>query len=241
MEQYIFLEECGSTNDYIREHLAELSDGAAVTAKLQTAGRGRRGHTWSANDGMLPLSILFRDPIERDTLTARVGLAVCEALESVCDNIPEVRIKWPNDIIISQKKVCGILCECSFFGDCACVICGIGVNISQDEDFFRENGLPNAGSLLSITGTAPERETVFRAVAERVKQRAAVPFAECLADFKARVLNIGRSVRIIGENGERAATAVDIAPNGFLVCEDESGRFEVGSGEVSVRGENGYI
>lgn len=240
MEQYIFLDECGSTNDYIREHLAELPDGAAVTAKLQTAGRGRRGHTWSANDGMLPLSILFRDPIERDTLTARVGLAVCEALESVC-NIPKARIKWPNDVIVAQKKVCGILCECSFVGDCACVICGIGVNLSQDEDFFRENDLPNGGSLLTITGTAPERETVFKAIAERVKQRADTPFAECLADFKSRVLNIGRTVRIIGESGERVADAVDIAPNGFLVCEDESGRFEVGSGEVSVRGENGYI
>lgn len=240
MEQYIYLDECSSTNDYIREHLDELSDGAAVTAKVQTAGRGRRGHTWSANDGMLPLSILFRNPIERDTLTVRVGLAVCEALESVC-NIPEARIKWPNDVIIAQKKVCGILCECSFVGDCACVICGIGVNISQGEDFFCENNLPNAGSLLSITGSAPERETVFRAISECVKQRVKVPFADSLADFKARVLNIGRTVRIIGENGERVAAAVDIAPNGFLICEDENGRFEVGSGEVSVRGENGYI
>ncbi|MGN0678095.1 MAG: biotin--[acetyl-CoA-carboxylase] ligase [Oscillospiraceae bacterium] len=240
MNSLIFLDECGSTNDYIREHLAELPDGAAVTARLQTAGRGRRGHTWSANDGMLPLSILFKNPIERDTLTARAGLAVCEALESVCI-LPEVSIKWPNDVIIAQKKVCGILCECSIMGDTACVICGIGVNVSQNEEFFRENNLPNGGSLLTITGTAPEREVLFRAIAERVKQRVETPFADCLGDFKARVLNIGRTVRIIGENRERTAVAVDIAPNGFLVCEDENGRFEVGSGEVSVRGENGYL
>lgn len=240
MESLIFLEECGSTNDYIREHLAELPDGAAVTAKLQTAGRGRHGHTWQADCGMLPISLLFKNPPERDTLTARAGLAVCEALESVC-KIPEVRIKWPNDIIIAQKKVCGILCECCLMGDTAFVICGIGVNVSQDERFFRENNLPNGGSIFTLTGSSPVRETLFRAIAEQVKKRVETPFADCLCEFRKLMLNIGKTVRIIGRDSEQTAVAVDIAPNGFLVCEDENGRFEVGSGEVSVRGENGYL
>lgn len=238
--EMVFLDECTSTNDYLRENLAQLADGTAVTAERQTEGRGRRGHTWSSNDGMLPLSILFRDPLERGTLTARAGIAVCEAIEDAC-GLSGVRIKWPNDVIVSHKKVCGILCECCHYGDIPYVICGIGVNVSQDEDFFRENGLPNGGSLLTITGRSPERTALFKAIAERVKRFAEIPLADCIGEYKARVLNLGRTVRIIGENGERCATAVDISPNGFLVCEDENGRFEVGSGEVSVRGEKGYI
>ncbi len=240
MSIMIFLDECTSTNDYLREHLIGLPDGAAVTTQRQTEGRGRHGHTWSSNDGMLPLSILFKEPLERETLTARAGLAVCEALETVCE-LPEVRVKWPNDIIIAQKKVCGILCECCHSGDTPFVICGIGVNISQDEEFFRENDLPNGGSLLTTSGNVPGRKALFKAIVESVKRRAEIPLADCIEEYKARVINLGRTVRIIGENGERVATAVDIAPNGFLVCEDDSGRFEVGSGEVSVRGENGYI
>lgn len=240
MSIMIFLDECTSTNDYLREHLVGLPDGAAVTTRIQTAGRGRHGHTWSADEGALPLSILFKDPPERETLTARVGLAVCEALESMCE-LSEVRVKWPNDIIIAQKKVCGILCECCHSGDTPFVICGIGVNISQDEEFFRENDLPNGGSLLTTSGIVPKRKALFKEIVESVKRRAEITLADCIEEYKSRVINLGRTVRIIGENGERTAAAVDIAPNGFLVCEDGSGRFEVGSGEVSVRGENGYI
>lgn len=240
MSSTIILDECTSTNDYIREHLAELCDGTVISAKLQTSGRGRRGHTWEADSGMLPISILLKNPIERDTVTARVGLAVSYALESVT-GIPEICIKWPNDIIISGKKVCGILCECSFFGDNACVICGIGVNVSQSEEFFRRRDLPNGASLFTLSGEIYERNTLIEAITDNVKRLAAVPFSQCITDFRSRVINIGRTVKLVENNSYRTAKAVDIAPNGFLVCEDESGRFEVGSGEVSVRGENGYI
>lgn len=234
------LEECTSTNDYMREHFAELPDGAVITAKLQTSGRGRRGHTWEADNGMLPISILMKNPIERDTITARVGLAVCYALENVT-GLSEIFIKWPNDIIIGDKKVCGILCECTFWGDCANVICGIGVNVSQSEEFFRRRDLPNGASLLALSGEIYERNTLIEAIAENVNRLASMSFSQCIADFRSRVINLGRTVRLVEKNGCRTAKAVDIAPNGFLICEDESGRFEVGSGEVSVRGANGYI
>lgn len=242
MENIICLVECTSTNDYIREHIAELSDGMAVTAMLQTSGRGRRGHTWLADGGMLPVSILLENTPECETLTARVGLAVCNALESVCKSqLPEIRIKWPNDIIIAGKKVCGILCEGLLIGDKPCVICGIGLNVSQSEDFFKFANLPNGASLAMLCGTVPEREVLLEAIVSSVKRFAAMPFADCLSDFRSRVLNIGKTVRLIENGKEHIATAVDIAPNGFLICEDENGRFAVGSGEVSVRGENGYL
>lgn len=239
MENVIFLDEVDSTNNYLKSRCAELSDGCVVTARIQTGGRGRRGHGWTTSEDMLPLSILLKDPPERENLTARVGLAVCEAIESLCGST--AAIKWPNDIIIGSRKVCGILCESVFVGDCPNVIVGIGVNVSQSAEFFAKAELPNAGSLLMLTGKAPERGELLERIAERVKIRAAAPFSDCYDEYKRRLINLNRQVRLISANVERTAVAVDVSPNGFLVCRDEVGEFEVSSGEVSVRGINGYL
>lgn len=245
MSKLIRLDAVDSTNSYIKARLSEMSDGDAVTAKRQTAGRGRRGHVWSASDGMLPLSILLRDPPDAETLTARAGLGVCHAIESFYESLPNILIKWPNDIIIDYHKVCGILCESVLFGDSLNVIVGIGVNVSQSADYFLGEGLPNAGSLLTLTGETPDRYALFTRIVEEVNAVVSKPFSECYDEFKSRLINLGRRVRIIGggkaDGGERIAAAEDVAPNGYLICRDENGVFEVGSGEVSVRGENGYL
>lgn len=241
MQNLIYLEEVDSTNNYLKAHCNELADGVAVTARIQTAGRGRRGHNWADDEGMLPLSVLLKNPADCDTLTARIGLAVCDSLGETLHNPPRICIKWPNDIIVAERKVCGILCESVFFGDCRNVICGIGINISQSEEFFRAKNLPHAGSLLSLTGQSPDRDGLFKSVVEAVKRRAAIPFADCYDEYKKRLANLGLSVRIISPNGERIAAAVDVSANGFLICRDESGEFEVSSGEVSVRGLDGYV
>lgn len=238
----IRLDEVDSTNNYIKAHLAELSNGDAVTAEHQTAGRGRRGHSWDDDSGMLPLSMLLKDPRDIETLTARAGLGVCNAIESFYSNSAAVSIKWPNDIIVDYHKVCGILCENVRFGDFVNVIIGIGVNISQSSEYFQGQGLPNAGSLSELLGFAPERDELLKKITEKVNEYSVKPFSGCLDEFRSRLINLGRSVRIIGTDGsERAAIAEDVAPNGYLICRDENGVFEVGSGEVSVRGKNGYI
>lgn len=239
MDNVIFLEETDSTNNYIKRRLSELPDGCVVTARVQTAGRGRRGHGWTSSEDMLPMSMLLKDPPERENITARVGIAVCEAIESLCP--AKAAIKWTNDIIVDFHKVCGILCESVFVGDCPNVIIGIGVNISQSAEFFANAGLPHAGSLLMLTGTAPERGELLEKIAERVKIRAAMPFSECYDEYKRRLINLNKQVRLISANGERVAVAVDVSPKGCLICRDESGEFEVSSGEVSVRGVDGYL
>lgn len=238
----IRLDTVNSTNSYVKARLADnqLADGDVVTARLQTAGRGRLGHAWAADEGMLPMSILLKNPPERETITARVGLGVCEALEELCGAC--AAIKWPNDIIIGSRKVCGILCESVSFGDnIANIIVGIGVNVSQTAEFFEREALPNAASLLMLTGKAQDRDELTEKIAERVKARAAASFAECYAEYKPRVINLDKAVRIISPNSEKTAQAIDISESGFLVCKDESGVFEVSSGEVSIRGVNGYF
>lgn len=241
MSNTIYLDEVDSTNSYLKRRCGELPNGCAVTARLQTAGRGRRGHDWAADEGMLPLSILLKDPPERDNLTARVGLAVCGAIGEICGNSLDISIKWPNDIIANSRKVCGILCESVFFGDCVNIIAGIGVNVSQNEAFFKAAELPHAASLLMLTGKAPDRDDLLNAIVGNVKKRAAMTFSECYDEYKARLLNLNKKVKIISPGGERIAVAENVTQNGFLICRDENGVFEVSSGEVSVRGTDGYL
>ncbi len=245
----IFLDEVDSTNNYLKAHCNKLSGETAVTALRQVAGKGRLGHSWEGCEEMLPLSILFKNPPEPENLSARAGLAVCEALEESLEKPLEkavskqfsAGIKWPNDIILENHKVCGILCESVRVGACLNVICGIGINIAQSENYFKQVGLPNGGSILSITGLSIDRNELFERVAERVIFRCAMPFHECFDEYKKRVLNIGREVRLIKNGAEKIAFAEDVSEQGFLICRDENGVFEVNSGEVSVRGKEGYI
>ncbi len=237
----IFLDETDSTNNYLKAHCNALPDETAVTALKQTAGKGRLGHSWEGSSEMLPLSILLKDPIEPENLSARTGLAVCEALENALSGNYRLGIKWPNDVILANHKVCGILCESVRFGDCLNIVCGIGINVSQSEDYFEQAGLPNGGSIFSLTGEILERDPLFKRIAGRVIFRSKTPFCECFDEYKSRVLNIGREVKIIRGNEEKAAFAESVSEKGYLVCRDENGVFTVNSGEVSVRGKDGYI
>lgn len=242
MENVIYLEEVDSTNDYLKRRCSELESGTSVTAKIQTAGKGRRGHSWTSCDEMLPMSILFKNPIDIGTLTARVGLGVCEAIEKYPGLDTPAMLKWPNDVIMENHKVCGILCESLRDGACTDVICGIGINISQTAEYFREAGLPNAASIMMISGTAPDKNELFDLVAENVKQRVSMPFSRCIEDYRSRIVNIGKQVRLIENNTEITAFAEDISNEGYLICRDKNNMlFEVSSGEVSVRGLDGYV
>ena len=237
----IFLDKVDSTNNYLKAHCNELSDQTTVTALRQVAGKGRLGHSWEGCEEMLPLSILLKNPTEPENLSARAGLAVCEALEEAVSGQFYAGLKWPNDIILENHKVCGILCESVRVGACLNVICGIGINISQSEDYFKHAGLPNGGSILSITGLSISRNELFERVAERVIFRCTMPFRKCFEEYRKRVLNIGREVKLIRNGAEKIAFAEDVSEQGFLICRDENGVFEVNSGEVSVRGKEGYI
>lgn len=241
MSRLITLERTDSTNSYIREHLAELSDGDTVIALTQTAGRGRRGHIWTADEGALAMSVLLRNPPYPAAVTLCAGVAVCEALEALSRDFPKAEIKWPNDVLIGGFKVCGILCESVVCGDKFDVICGIGVNLSQSRESFDAAGLPHAASVLQTAGIAPERDALALGIAQRLRKLCNSGFAEIRSNYRDRCITLGREVRIIGENGERTAFAKDITENGFLICRDENGAFEVNAGEVSVRGLLGYI
>lgn len=237
----ITLDEVDSTNNYLKQHRGELPDGTLVTAGLQTAGKGRRGHDWLADRGMLPMSLLLKQAPHPDTVTLCAGVAVCEALEQFLPG-ESLGIKWPNDIILRGHKLCGILCESVCFGSSIDIVCGIGVNLTQTAEFFERANIPHGGSVEMLTGVVIEnREQLALDIAERLYKYTREGFDSIREQYVARCLTVGKCIRIIENDNEREAFAEGIATNGFLICTDENGSFEVNSGEVSVRGLMDYI
>ena len=170
LNRIITLDEVDSTNNYLKLNRGELPDGTLVTARIQTAGKGRRGHEWLADQGMLPLSLLLKQPPHPDTLTLCAGVAVCEALEPLLPG-EELGIKWPNDIYIGDRKVTGILIENDLMGPyLSRSIIGIGLNVNQTRF---DPALPNPTSLAAEAGHPFDRAEVFisfyRHLAERYR------------------------------------------------------------------------
>ena len=241
-----FYPETDTTNDRIRELALEgAAEGTLAVAEMQTAARGRRGRAWQAPaDSGIWMSLLLRPdipPTQASVLTLLTGIALTEAIEDVTGM--EVGIKWPNDILLNGKKLVGILTEM----DCDMekihsVTVGMGINVNTKE--FPEDLVDIATSLYLKAGKKFDRaEIVGQAMACFEKLYAEflaeggvfVPFKE---RYRAKCLNIGKEVRVIGRE-TYLATALDITPEGELIVKrmDDGTEEVVFSGEVSIRGE----
>jgi BirA family biotin operon repressor/biotin-[acetyl-CoA-carboxylase] ligase len=137
----------------------ERNHGLAVLALTQTAGRGQHGRSWLCRPGtgVLLSVLLFPPPALRRPalLTAWAAVSVCELIREIAGLEPQ--IKWPNDVLIQGRKVCGILIEQQ-----RGVVVGIGLNLNQEVDDFRAEGLADAGSLRMFTGSQSDVEKVAR-------------------------------------------------------------------------------
>ena len=230
-----------STNTYIKEHSDELSDRTVVIADLQSDGKGRIGNKWLANRDMLPVSVLLKQPDYAQNLTVICAVAVCRSIERLCGI--KAGIKWTNDIICNERKVCGILCESSL--KCSSdgahynnVICGIGLNVNQETAFFEDSGLLNAASLYSLTGKRYDKMVAAEYIISELDNLINMDFPSVISEYSSRCVTLGKMVKLIRNNSEKTVFAKAIAPDGCLICEDESGTFTVSSGLVRVRGIN---
>ena len=228
---HLHLRLTDSTNDRARE-LAEAGapDGTIVTAREQTAGRGRRGRTWSAPAGgaLLYSAILRPLELEHALLPLAVPVAVCEAIESLAPIA--CRIKWPNDVWIEERKVAGVLIEARP-PDWAAI--GVGINIAiADHEFGAELRWPatSVGHGISV-------EAACTALCASLGDWVAAPQPATLAAFAERDALIGRAVSWGGpgvEPGSGLAAGVDERGN-LLVELERGGRCSLGSGEVQLR------
>lgn len=225
------------------QHLAAAGapEGTVVTARHQRAGRGRRGHDWWDAPGQsLLASVLLRPPgpvTIAPQLSLVGGLAVADALAAAA-SVP-ARIRWPNDLLVDGRKVCGILAEAASDGVGAGVgrlhhvILGIGVNLAQTA--FPTALVDRATSLRLITGRVFEAETVLAAVLEQIARHYGAwrlgGFAALRAAWLERSMLPGQAVRLPdGSDG----VGVDVGDDGVLVARTADGRLVhiVSSGAV---------
>ena len=168
----VFVPECHSTNLLAHELsvLPSTSEGTVVITNNQTAGRGQRGNIWEAEPGKnLTFSIIlkpvFLSAKDQFLLNVITSLAVHDLLKIHVKG--EVSIKWPNDIIVNEKKICGILIENQIKGTMvSCSVAGIGLNINQQH--FSVN---TATALLLETGVQAELTDIFSQLMQTLEAR----------------------------------------------------------------------
>jgi BirA family biotin operon repressor/biotin-[acetyl-CoA-carboxylase] ligase len=226
---YFWVEECASTQELLRR--ADLHEGAVAVTEHQTAGRGREGRRWDDAAGRsLLASVLLHPPpgSPAQQLALVVGLSVAAAIDAVAGT--HAQLKWPNDVLVADRKVAGILLEST--GDI--VVCGIGVNVNTPEDELPANGRPPAGSLRTATGREHDRADLLARLLVELQHRydewidlglgLFVPELERRDALRGRVVTIG----------DVSGTAAGIAPDGRLRVRDEDGgETLVSSGEVT--------
>lgn len=157
----LVFDELDSTNEWAGRQPEPI----AIIARHQTAGRGRFGRVWRSRPGSaLLLSVAFHPPAElrrASVLTVWAAVAVAEAVESLSGL--NAIIKWPNDLHVDGRKICGILIEQG-----AATVVGIGLNLNQSREEFDTAGLPLAASFASLSGSEVEwkvaAETVLRSL-----------------------------------------------------------------------------
>lgn len=238
-----------STNEEAkRAGNAGAEEGAVFWADVQTAGKGRRGRSWySEVSDNLYFTILLRPQVTPDKasmLTLVMAYAVAGAVRELTGL--EAQIKWPNDIVVAGKKICGILCEMKLDGTrLDYCVAGVGVNVGKQE--FAEDIRDKATSLEEQLGRPIDREGLLQAILGRF-ERGYETFLHCedlsflREEYNAWLVNQNRQVRVLEPQGEYEGVAKGITPTGELLVECGDGQVQkVYAGEVSVRGLYGYV
>lgn len=246
----VFHRETGSTNIDAKS-LAEQGEqeGVVVVADMQTAGRGRRGRGWDSPAGKdIYMTIMLRPqcrPEKASALTLVMALAVLEAIQEVISQ--PCGIKWPNDIVVNNKKVCGILTEMSAEIDgIHYVVIGSGINVNHEQ--FAQEIQDKATSLYAECGKKINRARLTARVLHYFEKNYAVfqnswDFSGLVEKYNRFLVNRDREVRVLDPKGEYDGVAKGINEKGeLLVARKSDGQtVQVYAGEVSVRGIYGYV
>ena len=247
LKDLVILDEVDSTNTCARSLAdAGAGEGTVVLAERQTAGRGRMGRTFLSPAGGLYMSVVLRPtapPEQLLHLTAVVAAAVLRTVNDVCGL--DAKIKWTNDLVCGEKKLCGILTEAVVKpGKQApdAVIVGIGINCDQTE--FDPSIADMATSIRLETGKAADRNAL---AANLIHAMYAVSLTmlthkeNWLRRFRENCMTVGRDVKLVRGDEVRTAHADGIGEDGeLLVTYADGTKDAISSGEVSVRGMYGY-
>lgn len=236
-----YFDKIDSTNNEAKRSINNgISHGDVFIAENQTNGRGRMGRNWISSRGNgIYMSVVAKQDAcidELPKITLASGLAVCKAINSV---VPcKAVIKWPNDILIAGKKICGILTELVHDSDNTYAIIGIGINVNNvyipDEIKYK------ASSILIQTGQKYSRTKLIVEILNNMEiyySRYKNNDKTLIDEYKTFCLSIGKTVFVNKNNQQIIGKVIDISSSGRLIVKsDNSVILEINSGEVSIQG-----
>jgi len=212
-------EEINSTNTYVSVKAKEgASEGLVARADYQSAGRGRLDRTWEAPPrSALMCSILLSPPTSPDEMqlvVAAVALSARSALGALCSVYPQ--LKWPNDLIVDDKKIAGLLAEVVHSENGITIVAGIGINLTDSPE-----GLP-ATNALKVSGVTITPEALLEKLLEELNIRRGLLDTEAgrqmlRAEYESVLETIGRSVIVEQSDAMFPALATGIDATGRLI------------------------
>lgn len=248
--EIIYLDSVNSTNVKAKELAANNSvEGTVVIAEEQTQGRGRLGRSWSSPKKQgIWMSVILRPKMKSQDAVKITQVAAAAVWKAINHIGISAKIKWPNDIVINSKKVCGILTEMSGeLNRLNYVIVGIGVNVNTDMDSFPEEIRHMATSLMLESNNMVNRKELaalilnyFEELYDEANNYGS--FTNSMKICRENSVLLGKTIKLTIKGEEQEVRALDINEEGELIIQDKEGIIsKVISGEVSVRGLYGYV
>ncbi len=226
-KEIIRFDSIESTNSYIKRNHSTLNDGTIVLSKTQSSGRGRSDHTWMSEEGNLYFSFIVKGFASRSKifeLLARVSVAVVELLR---DFHVDGSIKYPNDVLVDNKKICGILIESSGTKEIDYVVVGVGINVNQVD--FKELS-DTAVSMKNTLGNDSSVEEVLVGFIKHFNLIEEVPFTKVFEDYLRYSLIIGK--RTLIDDEEYLISGISEA--GKLIIENDKESKEISLNSIQL-------
>lgn len=227
---FYLLDTVDSTNTFAKEKLLN-KDYLVVISEQQTAGRGRQGKEWySPNAGNIYMTIKFRDK-NPAPLSLIIGLLISEAMDSVSGQKIIAELKWPNDLLINKKKICGILIESEMSADEVEFIVGIGINYSLPK---KESWWGEIGELADIL----PREKLMNSILQNIIDYKENGYKNWKDAWEKRCMHIGIELKALSNNQKDTDIGIFIGINeeGKMLLQTERGLKIISSGECSIKG-----
>ena len=248
-KEVLYFDTIDSTNTKAQE-LAEKGypSGTLVVADKQESGKGRRGRNWVSPSGTgIFMTLMIKpdiNPNNASMLTLVAALAVAKAITSVTGE--EALIKWPNDIVVNGKKVCGILTEMNAqFDYINHIVVGIGINV-HNESFPEEISQMASSLMIEAGGKRFHRAQIIAETMSYFEQYydtflKTQDLSALVREYDELLVNMNKAVRVLDPKEPFDGKAMGITPKGELIVDTWESRKLVSSGEVSVRGIYGYV